>query len=75
MKKIFLVLSVLFLFGCGYETNIEKKSTNTIYSEYGSYIQEFKYEGCEYIGYLYGGNGDWGTHKGNCSNPIHDYNK
>ena len=28
-------------------------------------------EGCEYI-LVGGGNGQWGSHKGNCKNPIHE---
>jgi hypothetical protein len=33
-------------------------------------VTEFTYGGCEYIRVGYGQNA-WGSHKGNCSNPIH----
>ena len=38
-------------------------------NEYLKY-REYSLEGCQYI--LVGnGNGKWGSHKGNCTNPIH----
>ena len=33
-------------------------------------VTEYTYGGCEYIKVGYGQNA-WGSHKGNCSNPIH----
>jgi hypothetical protein len=33
-------------------------------------VTEFTYEGCEYIKVGYG-QSIWGSHKGNCKNPIH----
>lgn len=33
-------------------------------------VVEYTYEGCEYIKIGYG-KSIWGSHKGNCSNPIH----
>lgn len=33
-------------------------------------VTEYTYEGCEYIKVGIG-NGVWGSHKGNCDNPIH----
>jgi len=33
-------------------------------------VSEFTYEGCEYIKVGYG-QSIWGSHKGNCKNPIH----
>ena len=33
-------------------------------------VVEYKYEGCEYIKVGYG-QSIWGSHKGNCKNPIH----
>ena len=33
-------------------------------------VTEFTYEGCEYIKVGTGQNA-WGSHKGNCKNPIH----
>ena len=33
-------------------------------------VREYTYEGCEYIKVGYG-KSIWGSHKGNCDNPIH----
>ena len=33
-------------------------------------VTEYTYEGCEYIKVGYG-KSIWGSHKGNCNNPIH----
>ena len=38
-------------------------------TDYSIYI----IDSCEYI-VFYGGSSTWGTHKGNCSNPIHANN-
>jgi hypothetical protein len=37
-------------------------------------VTEFTYGGCEYIKVGFGEN-TWGSHKGNCENPIHFENK
>jgi hypothetical protein len=37
---------------------------------YNLTVQEYTYEGCEYIRINKGHDG-WGSHKGNCKNPIH----
>lgn len=42
------------------------KTTDNYYRR----VSEFTYEGCEYIKVGYG-NSIWGSHKGNCKNPIH----
>lgn len=34
-------------------------------------VTEYNYEGCEYIKVGYG-KSIWGSHKGNCKNPIHN---
>ena len=34
-------------------------------------VTEFTYGGCEYIRVGYG-QSTWGSHKGNCTNPIHN---
>jgi len=70
MKKIIVFLiSLLFLVGC--ETTIEQKNGNGKVN--GSNVTEFVYDGCEYVYFPFG----YGTvsHKGNCKNPIHQYNK
>lgn len=38
--------------------------------DYYRNVTEFTYEGCEYIKVSSGQNA-WGSHKGNCKNPIH----
>ena len=42
------------------------KTTENYYQR----VSEFNYEGCEYIKVGTGQNA-WGSHKGNCKNPIH----
>jgi hypothetical protein len=38
---------------------------------YNTNYQMYSLEGCEYIVVGYGDN-KWGSHKGNCKNPIHN---
>ena len=58
------------LVGC---TSREKQKEVSVYdvdtldTEYSVYI----IDSCEYI-IFYGGSSTWGSHKGNCSNPIHN---
>ena len=42
------------------------KTTDNYYRR----VSEFTYEGCEYIR-VGSGKSIWGSHKGNCKNPIH----
>jgi hypothetical protein len=42
------------------------KTTDNYYHR----VVEYTYEGCEYIKVGYG-KSIWGSHKGNCKNPIH----
>jgi len=46
------------------------KTTENYYQR----VSEFTYEGCEYIKVGFGKN-VWGSHKGNCKNPIHKTNE
>ena len=41
-------------------------NVDTLNSNYSIYI----IDSCEYI-IFYGGSSTWGSHKGNCNNPIH----
>jgi len=59
--------------GC---TSREKHKEVSVYNvdslsntDYSIYI----IDSCEYI-IFYGGSSTWGSHKGNCSNPIHENN-
>lgn len=78
MVVIALILLVRFASGCVQPTDTSKvvttKDTGVTLDAKWTYsaIQEFTYEGCEYI-YFPLGNATWGTHKGNCKNPIHLY--
>lgn len=80
MKRILILISITFLItGCtenpGPKAPDSKRMELDLASKY--YDQDYKVytlEGCEYI--LVGdGNGQWGSHKGNCKNPIHNYNR
>jgi len=51
---------------------IEIKELDTSIEHYDRYYEVYTLEGCEYI-VVSPGNSHftWGTHKGNCKNPIH----
>jgi hypothetical protein len=76
MKTITLIFIALFLFSC--EGNVQV-STHSKEEPIGlrqksdenfKNVTEFTYGGCEYIRVGFGQNA-WGSHKGNCANPIH----
>lgn len=86
MKKILLISTVglLTLSSCDIDFEkkaepntvsqpIEIKELGTSTEQYDRYYQIYILEGCEYI-VVSPGNSHftWGTHKGNCKNPIHD---
>ena len=85
MKQIFLIsiVGLLTLSSCniGFEKRdepntvsqpIEIKELGTSTEPFDRYYQIYTLEGCEYI-VVSPGNSHftWGTHKGNCKNPIH----
>ena len=71
MRKLLITLVIgLTIVSCN-EPNVNPKYTGTRYGEFGNEIQEITIDGCQYIGQFYGSKSDWGTHKGNCNNPIH----
>ena len=83
MKKIITISIFAFLLSsCGGEredkTNntvskkIEIKELDTSTEYYDRYYEVYTLEGCEYL-VVSPGNSHftWGTHKGNCKNPIH----
>jgi len=49
------------------ETSVAELTKNS--NSYNNY-EEYSLEGCQYI-VVGAGNDRWGSHKGNCSNPIH----
>ena len=67
---IILLCIMTLLVGC---TSREKQKEISVYdvdtldTEYSVYI----IDSCEYV-IFYGGSSTWGSHKGNCSNPIHN---
>ena len=73
MKTIILIIITLFLFSCGNQNvqqieepiGLRQKSDDRHKN-----VTEYTYGGCEYIRVGYGQNA-WGSHKGNCVNPIH----
>jgi len=76
MKRILILISITFLItSCN--QNLGEKAPDAKRMELDStsryYDQNYKVytlEGCEYI-LVGGGNGQWGSHKGNCKNLIH----
>lgn len=74
MKQLTLLVLVFTMTSCDEPTLSKKKSTETYGHIGGSPMEEIEYEGCQYIGSFNAVNSDWGTHKGNCTNPIHNQN-
>lgn len=81
MKKTILItiLSLGFFSSC--KENRGPKAPNSKRMELDSTSQYcdqnykvYTLEGCEYIVVGYG-NTRWGSHKGNCKNPVHNGNK
>lgn len=72
MKTITLTVVALALTSCeGNNNSLKSKDTDATYGLYETNIEQITFEGCQYIGKFGGYNTDWGTHKGNCNNPIH----
>ena len=76
MKKLLFLIVLSLLVSC--EGNVQV-STQPIglrqkADEHYKNVTEYTYGGCEYIKVGYGQNA-WGSHKGNCSNPIHKVNE
>jgi hypothetical protein len=90
MAILIIILSMILmvvLSGCKWEMNkkpepntvsqpVEIKQLGTSTEPYDRYYQIYTLEGCEYI-VVSPGNSHftWGTHKGNCKNPIHEKSK
>jgi len=76
MKRVLILISITFLIASCNE-NLGPKAPNSkrmeLDPESKYHDQNYKVytlEGCEYI-LVGGGNGQWGSHKGNCKNRIH----
>jgi hypothetical protein len=79
MNRLIIILLVAIFASCserrGSKAPDSKRMELDSTSQY--YDQNYKVytlEGCEYIVVGYG-NTRWGSHKGNCKNPIHNGNK
>jgi len=83
-KIIMCLISLIGLTSCRWELNkqpepntvsqpVKIKQLGTSTEQDDRYYEVYTLEGCEYI-VVSPGNSHftWGTHKGNCKNPIHD---
>ena len=76
MKQLIILSAVLVgLHSCAFEDKDTKKHYPVKYldkssSNYDNQYEIYILDGCEYI-LVGGGNGRWGSHKGDCKNPIH----
>jgi hypothetical protein len=62
----------LFLISCNEQSKVKEKPIGLRQQSDDRYknVTEFTYGGCQYIKVGYG-DCAWGSHKGNCKNPIH----
>jgi hypothetical protein len=77
---IFAALVIFMLTSCGEAPQSQYKKPAPQNNElskdaeyYNLKVDEYTYEGCEYIR-IDAGSAVWGSHKGNCKNPIHKEN-
>ena len=74
MKNILTALVGLAVIGCADNRdrtqNPHKMELDNSSKYYDENYKIYTLEGCEYIVVGYG-NAQWGSHKGNCKNPIH----
>jgi hypothetical protein len=73
MKKLLFLIVLSLLLSCGGQNpqQIEepiglRQKSDDLHKN----VTEYTYGGCEYIRVGYGQSA-WGSHKGNCINPIH----
>ena len=74
MKKLLFLIGLSLLVSCNNDTSVSRPQETGVLSKdtenYYQRVTEYTYEGCEYIKVGYG-KSIWGSHKGNCKNPIH----
>ncbi len=74
MKNILTALVGLAVIGCADNRdrtpNPHRMELDNSSKYYDENYKVYTLEGCEYI-VVGNGNGRWGSHKGNCKNPIH----
>lgn len=75
---IFVALVIFMLTSCDGASQSQYKKPQPRSKElskdaeyYNLQVEEYTYEGCEYIR-IDNASAAWGSHKGNCSNPIHE---
>jgi hypothetical protein len=79
MKQKFMTAIVFIavaLTSCSNESSKKQEDPGVLSKDTENYynqVKEFTYEGCEYIKVGFG-KCVWGSHKGNCKNPIHKIN-
>lgn len=71
MKHLILVAILATFVGC-MDSTVETKETKERYR--GANIDVVTFDGCEYVKFG-AGESAWGSHKGNCKNPIHEQNR
>jgi CO dehydrogenase/acetyl-CoA synthase alpha subunit len=71
MKNVLvIVVGLLVVIGCA-DSSKQKPNPHKMELEYlDQNYRVYTLEGCEYI-VVGNGTGRWGSHKGNCKNPIH----
>lgn len=65
-----LILGVIMVSSCG-NPNMHREESTVTYDTQERHIELYRFDGCQYIGHLYGSETDWCTHKGDCDNPKH----
>ena len=80
MKNIFSILvGLLVVIGCKkadykdphQNTSAHRYELDSTSQYYDQNYRVYTLEGCEYI-VIGSGSSQWGSHKGNCKNPIHE---
>lgn len=73
MKKLIFALLIIFITSCGNGTSTNPQPTVRVTTEndYTKTLQIYKIDGCEYVAYCLSCDNAVLTHKGDCSNPIH----
>ena len=75
MKNILIVLIALLAVGCvdgnKYTPDPHRLELDNKSQYYDRNYEVYTLQGCEYI-VVNQGVGRWGSHKGNCKNPIHN---
>ena len=69
-KLIYIItcISLILLMLSSCESSVSRKKTNDIWE--GGYIEIITVDSCLYV-YFPKGDRSWGSHKGNCTNPVH----